>query len=250
VNANTYDFARSFLQFTTDHADHTPRLQIEASCALTAADGVTQEFFLAAPCMSEHMYRDADLAIQPTSLFWMIARHNDQFLMQKCHAATAPDVREAHRVGERMSTSDGTGATMLKLEITTRHFPRVRSVETYKEIREAILSNHVLNGQTSYTGADGTTQVRLRYPIKICNIAHGRQGWQIDTGPIVMPDPSLSGELAVARLNAAFILFNSWTWAECALRRATPVGPNGGQTQHYSDVLRLDNVRNELFCAD
>jgi len=247
VNTTNTDFARSFLQFTTDHSRHTPRLQLEAACALTTA-GATKEFFLATPCMSERMYRDAGLVVEPSSLFWLIASHNDQFLMQKCHASMAHDVREAHCIGEKMSTQDGKGATMQKLEITIRRFDRIRKIETYEEIREAILSNKIMNGRTTY--ADGETTVRLDYPIKICNIPHQQQNWQIDTGPIVMPDPLLTGDLPVARLNAAFIVFNSWNWAEFALRRATPVGTGGGQTQHYSGILRLENVTNELFCAE
>lgn len=249
MNTNNTDFARSFLQFTTDHSGHTPRLQLEASCALTTG-GTTKEYHLVTPCMSERMYRESGLVIEPTSLFWMIASHNDEFLMQKCHASTAHDVREAHRLGEKMSTQDGKGATMQKLEITIRRLDRVRKIETYQEIREAILSNKLMTGRTTYADSSRETLVRLDYPIKICNIPHRHEGWQIDTGPIVMPDPSLTGEPTVARLNMAFIVFNAWNWADVALRRAAPVGASGGQTQHYSHVLRLDNVTNELFCAD
>jgi hypothetical protein len=246
---NTTDFGRSFLQFTTDHSAHTPRLQLEASCALTGA-GAAREFHLAAPCLAERMYREAGLAIEPTSLFWMIASHNDEFLMQKCHASAAQDVREAHRLGESMSTQDGKGARMQKLEITLRRLRNVRKIETHDEIREAILGNRVMTGRTTYTEPGTGTQVRLDYPIKVCNIAHQQKRWQIDTGPIVMPDPALRSDLTVGRLNLAYLVYNDWGWAEVALRCATPVGATAGQTQHFSRVQRLENVVNELFCAE
>src|SRR5262245_23283724 len=77
LNGNACDYSRTFLQFTTDHSRHTPRMQIDASCTLTTANGVAVNFFLTAPCMSEHMYQSADLIQEPTSLFWMIAGDND-----------------------------------------------------------------------------------------------------------------------------------------------------------------------------
>jgi hypothetical protein len=248
-DGNSCDYARTFLQFTTDHSRHTPRMQIEASCILTNADGTAAEFFLTAPCMSEHMYRASGLIQEPTSLFWIIAGDNGEFIMHKMHASASEDIREVHRVGEKMSSHDGKGATIQKIEVRVRHLARVRKIETYEEIREAILANKILTGCTRYTGPRGD-RIQLNYPVKTCNIPHDRPAWQIDTGPIVMPDPSFSITPQIAQCNAAHILYNQWNWAECALLKPSPAGGEDCKTSHYSQIIRLENVVNELYCEE
>jgi hypothetical protein len=83
------------------------------------------------------------------------------------------------------------------------------------------------------------------------NVQHDRPNWQIDTGPILVPDFQATSALFVGRLELAYILFNSWTRAEVLERRPTPVtsaGERGPQTTHYSAVHSLA-VRNELFAG-
>ena len=55
----------------------------------------------------------------------------------------------------------------------------MRALTTYAEIRAAILGDKVLNGRTEYRSEDGQTKVVLNYPIKVCNIAHGKERWPV-----------------------------------------------------------------------
>lgn len=48
---NDYDYARSFLQFTTDRTNHTPRLQIDASLRVLEPGGTEKEYFLRTGCV-------------------------------------------------------------------------------------------------------------------------------------------------------------------------------------------------------
>jgi hypothetical protein len=248
--APIYDYSRSFLQFTTDLSNHTPRMQLEASCVVSVAAGDGVEFFLTSDCMSEHMYRPSGLVAEPTSLFWLIAGSNGEFLMQKRHAGAAGDIKEAHRVGDKISSHDGRGRTMLKIDVQARPAASARPLLTYADIREAILGNRRLNGRTTYQTSGGKLKVEAAYPIKTCNIPHGREGWQIDTGPIVIPDPSGGNRMEIGSLQSAFILFNSWDWAELAVRRAVPAGPAGDRTTHFSEITRQEGVKNELFVLE
>ena len=244
---NNCDYSRSFLQFSTEHSRHTPRLRIKAGCALTGPDGVTNDFYLAGTCMAENMYRASGLVQEPTATFTMVAAHNDQLVMRKQHASAGDDVVNVIKLGGTLSTRDGKGATVTKIDICVRRLPKMRKIESYADIRDAILGNKVINGRTTYRETAKGTTVVLDYPVDVCNIPHDHEGWQVDTGPIVMPDPDLSGSLPVARLNLDFIVYNSWTYAEAALRSNAPV-KGGGQTLHYSKLISMDNVVNELFC--
>lgn len=243
---NRYDFARSFLKFTTNHAQHTPRLQVDALCTFHPAGAAPVRYALTSPCISETMYAASGLVQQPPSVFGMIAS-TTEFKMTKEFAGARPDVCEPHRVGETMSTHDGKGSTMLKIEIDMVEHPAARKIETYEDIREAILGNRVLNGRTAFTDADGKTRVELDYPIRVCNIPHTRRGWQVDTGPILVPQGAPGAAISVARLAPAFIVYNAWDWVEVAiLRLNTP--PASAPASQFSDIRRLATV-NEIFCA-
>ena len=225
-----YDYSRSFLQFTTDLTNHTPRMQLEASCRVSDGSGLEAEYFLTSDCMSEHMYRPSGLVAEPPSLFWLIAGRNGEFLMQKRHAAGTLDIKEARRVGERMSSHDGRGRTMLKIDLNARRSEKYRPLAGYADVRRAILGDVPLNGRTTYRSSGGSMTVQLGYPIKTCNIPHDREEWQIDTGPILVPDPAAGDRIDISALQSAFILFNAWDWAELAVRK--PVAADGSGAAH------------------
>ena len=248
---NSCDFARSFLKFTgKDHSKHTPRLQVDAVCRLTAPDKKVTEYVVTVPCMSENMYRPSGLIQEPTSHFAMFAGNDGTFTILKHHASAAHDVRQIRRVGERISTHDGKGETIGSVDVTLNPWKRARRLTIYKEIREAILNDHPINGITRYLDADGKTQIELEYPVKTCNIANAHEGWQIDTGPVIMPDPASTAQPAIERMTMAFLVYNAWSWADTALKVPSPVDGGGALTQQYSRLLRMEPVANELYAAD
>jgi hypothetical protein len=127
-----------------------------------------------------------------------------------------------------------------------RHFARARRLESYEEIREAILGNRPLNGRSTWVAADGQTQIVMEYPIKTCNIANDKARWQIDTGPILAAAPAGDGGLSITGLVRAHLVYNAWDWAELAASAATPIEGTSAATIHYSDIRRI-TVQNELF---
>jgi hypothetical protein len=196
------------------------------------------------------MYSPSGLIHEPASLFSLIAGNDGRFLMRKRHASAGNDIEEAHGVGEKMSSHDGKGATMLKIAIDTRAVPNPRRLRDYGEIREAILQNRPLVGRTTYEGAGGKLKVRLGYPIKTCNIAHGIEAWQVDTGPIIFPGSCAGDGFDLACLRPAFILFNTWNWVELAVQTTVAVDLSQSRTSHFSEIVRLEGVANELFSAE
>lgn len=247
---NDYDYARSFLQFTTDRTNHTPRLQIDASLRLLASDGTEKEYFLTAPCISETMYAPANLVQRPSSEFCMIASQNDEFMAIKKHASSAHDPqRSALRVGERMPTHDGKGTRMQRIMIDMKRFPHARKIESYEDIREAILGNRVLTGRSTLLNSDGLAQIVMEYPIKTCNIPHDRRQWQIDTGPVLVASEAMTDGKPITRLNRAHLVYNSWDWAEIAALAPTPIEGASAATSHYSNIQRIE-VQNEIFLMD
>ncbi len=244
TRASAYDYSRSFLRWTSTKNNHSPRLQIDAACTLTR-DGRSSDYFLSAMCTGETMYADKNLIHLPANEFAMVCESNKQFMFFKWFAAPELNVIEPHRVGEVMTTQDGKGSRIEEMPVHMAYHARVRPLTTYAEIREAILGNKRLNGRTEYLGEDGKTTVVLNFPIKICNIAHGRERWQIDT-PILLPDLAARAELPIGVFRMGYIVFNSWDWAEVILRKP---GKQPAGKSAFTESRRL-TAKNQLFCVD
>jgi hypothetical protein len=241
-----WDFSRSFLRFTSDRVNHTPRLQLDALCRVTLPAGTSRELVLTAPCLGESMYVASGLIHQPPFEFVMVAEAAVAFAVVRHHANAADDLSEAHRVGEAMSTRGGVPARVTTLDVTLRRFSGVERVRDYDDFRRVLLADRPMVGRTSYNIGQGAL-VELEYPIKTGNVAHGMPAWQVDAGPVPWLD-SVDAELLVGRAGLAYLVYNDFAWAEVARRVPTPLRDGGPATAHYGAVERVV-VRNELFAA-
>jgi hypothetical protein len=248
----TYDYSRSFVQWWMDTLNHSPRCAIHASCRLRDAKGKTREFFLTHPCMGEKMYADKDVIHLPTADFHIIFAPKEEFLIVKIMADDPPFLRLAHRVGEKVATHDGRGTTLTRMELTMRHFPLVRELRSDREVYDAMVANLPILGRIQFPSPDGKTEVICEFPVTVMNAMHDEgHRWQVDTGPILIPDFSIKSELAVARFRQAFVVYNSWDWVEFAARIPVkdPSTKAGLTCMHYASPTRLA-AKNRLFCAD
>jgi hypothetical protein len=191
------------------------------------------------------MYADKDLVHLPAHEFAMVYAPDGQFMFFKWYADPGLNVTEPHRVGETMTTQDGKGSPVVAMAVHMAHHPRVRALTTYAEVREAVLGDKRLNGRTEYLGEDGKTRVVLNYPVKVCNVAHARERWQVDAA-VLLPDLAANSDLPIGRLRMGYLVFNSWDWAEVVLRKP---GPQAAGKSSFTESRRLA-VKNQIFCAD
>ena len=244
----TYDYSRSFVQWTDNHAHHSPRCALHASCKLRSKDGVTREFFLTHPCVGEKMYADENIIHVPTSDFHMVFAADKEYMIVKVLAAPPYELRMDHRIGETVATHDGRGAIILRMDATLRNFPSVRALKTDDEVYEAMMADLPILGRTRFQGDDGETEVISEYPVTVMNARHEDHRWQVDTGPVLLPDFSLQPRLPVGLFRQAFLVYNSWNWAQVAMR--LPIKTAGSEVMiHYTAPSRI-NVQNQLFAAD
>jgi len=238
------DFGRTFLRFTSTRVEHTPRLRIDAVCTLTPATGPARTYFLTCTCVGERMYAATDLIHDPVSEFNLVAEPGVEFLMIKRHACAEHDVISAHRLGETMPTHDGKGAAVVELDVTVARHNRMTRVDGYRTFRDALFANRPVNGRTTYTDDDGSTRVVMEYPAGTVNVAHDREAWQVDAGPVLMPVRGGPCRLDVERFGQAFLVYNRWDYAETVSRGAAgAAGGSPGQTRFY-------NLRRNLHCCN
>ena len=98
----------------------------------------------------------------------------------------------------------------------------------------------------------GEMVARLEYPIKTMNVndagnsPNGDWIYQVDTGPILAPDPRRQGDLPVERLDLAFIAWNAPDRAELIALEPTRVNHSDDCVGHYSRVQELA-ARNQVL---
>lgn len=243
----TYDYSRSFVQWDSQH-DNVPRCAVHASCRLRTRDGAVREFFLTHPCAGERMYADRDLIHKPVADFHMVCEPGKEFMQVKVFAEHPVEARMAHCVGETVPTRDGRGSRIGRVDVTMRHLGSVRELTTDRAVHDAMRNNVPILGRTQYLEEDGNTLVISEYPVTVMNARPSDGRWQVDTGPVLVPDFSVQSTLAVGHFRQAYVVFNTWDWAAFTIRRAVSTVGNGHTAMHYSEPMERP-VRNQLFAA-
>ncbi|MFP4249358.1 MAG: hypothetical protein ACLFU7_06845 [Armatimonadota bacterium] len=232
----TVDFSRSFATFVTPERTNNARIQIEAICE--TADGETH--VLVASCKSEDTYASENLFRQPNYDFCAIFGEEDYCIVRVGMPLTAC-WRDSGRVAERFDE------VLIERAVVDAEF-----CEDPRAIVEATLGNRPLVGRTEILDEAGETLARLHYPIKTMNVnepEHSPSGdwiYQVDTGPIIAPEPRRQADLAVERLDLAFIAWNATDRAELVVLAPTPVNHSDDCVGHYSQV-RTINARNAVL---
>ena len=119
--------------------------------------------------------------------------------------------------------SPTSGAAISSLEIDVRRFPRTRVLKTHAEIDAAIWSKVPLVGRTEIRDPKRRERYLLEYPIIIIISVQETGRFQVDTGPVLVPDFTSEAERVIDRLEMAHIAYNRLDRAEFILRRPTPL---------------------------
>lgn len=235
------NFGRSFLRFSTDHSNHTPRLDVDAVCTV---DG--KQYALTCECIGEKMYCDTGLIHDPVAEFNLIAEAGAQLMLLKRHADGGEDIRSLHRFGDKMPTRDGQGATIQLLDVSLARCAKVVPIETYDAFHDALHNDKVVNARTTYTDDDGV-EVVMEYPCRTINAHNDEPRWQVDAGPVLMTvGGAVEHELPIARLDMAFMVYNRFDYAEAVLRR----GDVTLQSANQYGVRRMLDCLHEIFVVE
>ena len=224
------DFYRSFVRFRIDLKTTQPRtisqqppftlnnarFPLECVCRITKRVGAvteTIEYVLGASCKAEQVYVRENIWHDPAADMCLIASV-DEFLVIKSW--------DRNNRGVLLSTTE--------------------------DIVAAVLTNRPLVSQTEFSLADGS-HVFLEYPVKVINASEREMFYQVDTGPIVVPDPTaFDGTHAISALRLAFIAHNTLDCTELLLNIPTEIAP-GLSVNHYSKVMKLEAI-NRLIAVD
>jgi hypothetical protein len=235
------DFANSYMTFFGKNAGNIARIQLDAACTLIdETSGASEVFYLIAPCRSERMYLETQLFQMPNYEFCGVFSHRDCVLI-RTHWASERDNREYGLNRGRFED----------VQLDVRTFPASRTLGDGEAIVEATLANLPLAARTELRDPDHGRRALLEYPVKTMNVLRGPPRFQVDTGPVILPDFLSTAEHAIERFELAHVVYNCADRAEFILRQpvALPdVTRPLARTTDYS-TIQIVPAHNEILCA-
>ena len=203
----------AFFFRTTSTFDHTPRMQLAASCRLEREGEAPVVAYLTHPCIAETMYADAGLIQEPVAQFTAIVIHDQEVAFLRRTVVGGEESRSSIQLGAQMPTHSGIPATMLELRVKLAPLGRVERLEGYDAIRRATLDGVRITGRSRFALGDAT--VTLEYPVTTINVSNDRDAWQVDAGPVLLPTRvTAAGAMAVDRMEAGYLVYNTPDWLE------------------------------------
>jgi hypothetical protein len=122
-------------------------------------------------------------------------------------------------------------------------------LDSNEAIRKATNEGLPLVAHTEMVNEDTGLKAIMEYPIKTMNINDARNLYQVDTGPILLPELSKRFDRTVDSINLAYVAFNVQGCADFVIETATSINEKGSKdilVYHYSQILNLP-VKNTLF---
>jgi hypothetical protein len=238
------------------------RIMIEARCEMfQEASGRQEAFYLIAACRTEWMYRDEIIFQDPN-------REYRGIWSQDRYLGTGYGL-VAEGAGLRKTASDGpvgtiTGSddyvarqsglnekTCNYVRLTLRNHAAARPLEDDDAIVRATMDDEGLIAQTELW--DEATGIRavLEYPIRTMNFHSERRRFQVDTGPVIVPDFTCKSEHWIEWFDVAHVGYNRLDRAEFIILRPTPVVIDGSEVcrvHHFSQVRQCP-TRHTLFAV-
>ena len=206
------------------------RIPIESFIdVIDEATGRSERFVLTFGHPSEWLFAENRLFQTPSNEWRSIYSLTEQRSVGRAYTYQGP-TQKGHPVKDTYSS----------LEIHVPTHPRTRLLENFAQIDEAIWKRVPLVGRTEIRDPDRRKRYILEYPIGIVSSMREMQKFQVDTGPVLVPDFKSEAEREIDRLEMAFIIYNRLDRAEFILRRATPImdaaGREAARALNYSEV--------------
>lgn len=206
------------------------RIQLEALIdVINEETGARERFVLIAPCRSEWVYA-------PDKLFQIPSGEYRCIYSLTLERSLGRSI--THQGGPTLGHPVKDSFTSLAIDVRT--FAKSEVLKTAASICQASENNIPLVARTELRDPERKERYVLEYPIKTMNYRPETESFQVDTGPLLVPDFTSKAKSPIDRLEMAHIAYNKFDRAEFILRRPTPItnkeGKELAQVLHYSEV--------------
>lgn len=233
---------------TTSHAPvkelNNAVFPLDCRCLITEGSRTIQ-YMLGSSCKSEYVYVERGVWTEPCADM-LIILSEAEFMTIKSFAHHGIEV-PLHPASLGMQPKRHSGDTVSafdKVDIDIR-LVEGRELTTSQAIVEAGLARKPLVSQTEWTTSDGI-HVLIEYPVRVWNYNEREFLYQLDTGPVLIPNFNRPHTRQIETLERAYIAHNCPTWAEFIVNVPTKVNETL-TVDHYSESRRLDHVTNRMI---
>ncbi len=233
------DFSRSFITFVTKNRSNNARIQVEAKCSIFDVETKkTEDYFLVASCKGEDTYGKENLFLIPSYDFCMIYSM-DEFMIIRTHYNAERDNKTIGYNREHFLD--------VHFNIQTKS---ASFLQCNEDIVSATFENHVLNGCTEIHDPDGKYHARIEFPIKTMNVNDISNMYQVDTGPILLPDFDMQSSHTIECFQIAYVAFNRPDSAYFVIQVPTSITEGSNEkVSFYSKVVCMDS-KNSILDLD
>ena len=247
------DFANSYMTWFGAPGDSISRIAIEAACTLVDDTGSEDDFYLIAPCRAEHTHSDGQLIVMPNYDFRGIFGRSEYRILRK-HWVSDPDYlgdAGLNTTGGRVLDEAGRHADRWnEVRLDIGRFDSFTELVDRQAVVDATLENKPLVSRTELSDEASGMRAMLEYPVKTMNVLKSPARYQVDTGPIIVPDFTSTADLAIARFDLAHVVYNLFDRGELILRKPIAVGEGASRTSVTDYSHRIEYTgRNTLLAA-
>ena len=249
------DFSKSYMSwFGTGEMSSVSRILLDGVCTLINSDGEKDVFYLTAPCRSEHTHSDGQLIVMPNYDFRGIFG-SKEYKIYRNHWVSNPDYLDdpgLDTTGGRILEESGLHNTKwndVKLDIN--YFDNTKELTNNQSVSDSTLDNSILVGQTELINEKTQQKAILEYPIKTMNVIKSVPRFQVDTGPILVPNFDSNKKLKVDSLDIAHIVYNQFNRGEYISRKPVQIAnTNDGplSVTDYSELAKYAGI-NRLYAV-
>ena len=239
VPLDCIDYGKSFFCNTAEF--NSVRMWIESRTTIfDTAAGESRTYYQGASCKSENTFGETDLFYEDNYDFLPIFG-DGQVLVFRRFADKRGDMYKSVKKMEEMWGANPVIYTPVPEEVT--------ELDSFEKIRDASAAGIPIVTQTEFHNNETGLRAIIEAPCKTMNISHSKKMYQVDTGPIALPDLSKRYDTPIKSLSLAFIAFNKPHFADFVIEAPTPImneDKEVGIVYHYSKRLTLE-VKNRIF---
>ncbi len=211
---SSLDYGRSFIN--TRAVWNSPRFWVESRCRITdAAARKSVEYFQCGSCKSENTFAERDLFHEDNYDFLPIfaAEHTIVFRHTLVADNDPRDVRPTDKWWEG-------------IEPKLRHV-QARVLDSPEAIFAAMQAGEPIVGQSEIRDPQSGRVAVLEFPVKTINWHREQKLWQVDTGPVLLPDLTQPAEQWPHTIQLAYIAFNRTRGADFVVIQPMAVREEG-----------------------
>lgn len=203
--------------------------------------GRHEDFYQCASCKSEHTFAEKDLFVKDNFDFIPLFGPEDGVKFRR-KAYLNPNYRDSRKAED-----------MWKGQVYRLRQPRSCDLlSSNASVRRATHEGLPIVAQTEISDKKTGLRAIIEFPVKTMNIHDTRNLYQVDTGPVPLPDLSKRYSKFVDSISLAFVAFNARHFADFVIEDVTPILQDGReitQVRHYSRILSL-SAQNRLYAIN